>query len=651
MQMLRDTRHPGLAPSDRIALVGLAGIGLSIATWFLFAATDMLLGQSPTLLRAVFEPSESQGLVRLAIVVLVLLGTLIIQILSGQRFKIEQRLIVERERLQQMYEHSPESIVSMNPELSVIYANPAANRLFARQGQEGTLLGRPCQALWAHTESCDGCLAEEVEASGKVSSRVAKVLVAGEEHWFEQTVYPAFDESGALESLVEVSRDVTANVNAQRTIERMAYHDSLTDLPNRLLFRDRLVSALSQARRRHETVAIAYVDLDDFKNINDGLGHAVGDGVLQIVAERLQSLLRDEDTVARQSGDEFTIVARIAQREDADMLAERIADAIRPDMTVEGHLLNVSASIGIATYPHDGDNEADLLRCADAAMYNAKEAGTGTYRLFTPEMSELAADRLVLEADLRQAIANREFELFYQPQIDLRTGRAIGLEALIRWNHPTRGLLAPAEFIEFAEQSGFMSQIGPWVVRTACAQMRDWLDSGLDVGRVAVNLSAKEFVQYDVVQTVAEILAQTGLDPVRLELEITETTAMFSADHVVRTLRALRDVGVRVAIDDFGTGYSSMSYLKHFPVQTLKIAQTFMRDVHADPQSAAIASMLINLSCELGLDIVAEGVEHASELEFLRHRGCFVIQGFIYSPPVPAGEIRELLSRDLIPAG
>ena len=264
MQGLRDSKDPALSPADRIALVGLAGIGCSIAAWVLLAAADTLIGQSPTFSHALLEPTESQALVRLSAVVLVLLGTLIIQVLSGQRFKIEQRLMVERERLQQMYEHSPESIVSMNPGLSVIYANPAANRLFARQGEEGTLLGRPCQALWAHTELCDGCLAEEVRASGTVSSRVAKVVVAGEECWFEQTVYPAFDESGALESLVEVSRDVTANVNAQRTIERMAYHDSLTDLPNRLLFRDRLVSALSQARRRHETVAIAYVDLDDF---------------------------------------------------------------------------------------------------------------------------------------------------------------------------------------------------------------------------------------------------------------------------------------------------------------------------------------------------------------------------------------------------
>jgi EAL domain-containing protein (putative c-di-GMP-specific phosphodiesterase class I) len=283
-------------------------------------------------------------------------------------------------------------------------------------------------------------------------------------------------------------------------------------------------------------------------------------------------------------------------------------------------------------------------------MYRAKEIGRGAYRIYEAEMSESAADRLALETDLRRAIENDEFELFYQPQVDLRTGRPIGVEALIRWNHPKRGLLAPGVFLDFAEQAGYMSDIGPWVTRTACAQMSAWLEGGLDVGRMAVNLSATEFQQYDVAQTVVTILEETGLDPSRLEIEITETTAMHSGDKVVRTLHALRDIGVRIAIDDFGTGYSSMSYLKRFPVQTLKIAQTFMHDVNADSQSAAIASMLIDLCSELKLDVVAEGVELASELEFLRVRGCFVVQGFIYSQPVPAAEVEELLSRDLVPA-
>jgi diguanylate cyclase (GGDEF)-like protein/PAS domain S-box-containing protein len=447
-----------------------------------------------------------------------------------------------------------------------------------------------------------------------------------------------------------VVRDISERVAAQETIQRMAYYDPLTDLPNRTLFNDHLRSALAQAKRRNETVAVVFVDLDDFKAINDSLGHTIGDGVLKAVGERLTSLLRAEDTVARQSGDEFTVIARIADRCDVGLLADRILESIREGFNVDGHELHVSASLGVATYPHDGVTETELIKNADAAMYTAKEWGVNTYRLYSPDMGDSIADRLELQAGLSQALERDELELYYQPQVDMRDGSLVGVEALLRWNHPSLGMLLPRSFLELAEQAGFMGEIGKWVLEQACTQASTWHHEHRQFGRMAVNLSAREFVQQDIVENVARALTRTGLPPEMLELEITETIAMYNVEQILAILRLLRDTGVRVAIDDFGTGYSSMSYLKRFPVQTLKIAQTFMRDVHIDLQSAAIASMLISLCRELDLDIVAEGVEHPSQLEFLRERGCYVIQGHIFSAPLAAADLEAFLDAGVVVA-
>ena len=631
------------ASADRVAFVAVAGVAVCLAVWVLLACVDLALGQADSLAGALFHPTGTQTLARLGAVALVLVATLIVQMLTRQRARLEQRLMVEHDKLLQTYEHSNEPILCLDPDMTITYANTAASNYFAANRNVSTLVGMHCaDAVWGegHREQCLGM---EVLRRGETTQRTVHDTADGADRWFEETVFAAFNEDGEVEQLIEVFRDVTEHVSAQRTISHMAYHDPLTDLPNRMMFNDRLINALAQAKRRGETVAVGYVDIDDFKGINESLGHETGDAVLKEVATRLVDTMREEDTVARQSADEFTFIARMASREDASILAQRILTALGSDFEVGGRTVSLSASIGIATYPDDGVEQAQLLRCADAALYRAKELGHGSYRLYVPEMSRSATDRLKLETALRRAIDKGEFELFYQPQIDSRYGSPIGVEALIRWNHPEEGLLAPAAFIEFAEKAGFMSQIGPWVMRTACVQASAWQDAGLKFGRMAVNLSAKEFEQYDMVEMVERILNETGLEPSHLELEITETVAMKSPESMIETLQCLRDLGVRVAIDDFGTGYSSMSYIKKLPVQTLKIAQTFMRDVHLDAQNAAITTMLIGLCQELELDIVAEGVEHPSELEFLRKQGCFVIQGYIYSPPLPAGEASALL--------
>lgn len=445
-----------------------------------------------------------------------------------------------------------------------------------------------------------------------------------------------------------VARDITERMEAERTIRHMAFYDALTGLPNRSLLQERLVSALARAQRLGEHVAVLFLDLDDFKIINDTLGHNVGDHLLVMASERLVECVREGDTVARLAGDEFTILAHLGRADDAISVAERVLERLSAPFDVYGHTLHVTVSVGIALFPDHASQPDELLRRADAAMYRAKEIGH-VYCMFEPEMAQKAAERLELESELRSALLNDELRLAYQPQVNVLNGKFIGVEALVRWQHPVHGELAPHKFLPVAEQSGLINRIGTWVLKTACTDAKAWHDAGLGFGRLAVNLSAREVLQSDIVELVTQTLCDTGLDPSLLELEITENTALHG-DDVTERLSALRALGVRIAIDDFGTGYASLSYLKHCPVHTLKIAQTFMRDVHTNPQSGGIARLMISLCRELGLDLVAEGVEHPQQLDFLSQHGCHVIQGFIVCGPVTVGEItRRLVSMAAAP--
>ena len=547
------------------------------------------------------------------------------------------------DRYRQMVDGSPDMVVVFH-EGKVAFMNPEGARQLGC-GDPRHALGMSVADLWRPNGSGfdQNGLAEAVLA-GRLAKPVPVQLKRADGHLVdvELSVVPLSSDSGG-DSVQCVVRDITERVRAQRTIQRMAYYDPLTELPNRTLFRDRLATALAQGRRRSEAVAVAFVDLDDFKAINDGLGHGVGDGLLKVVGQRLRGLLREEDTVARQGGDEFTVVARIADRDAAQVLGERIMSCVSEPIVVEGHTLHVTASVGVATYPEDGTLGSDLLSNADAAMYSAKKWGRNVCRVFEPEMTDDVVDRLDLEQGLRHALDDGQFELHYQPQVDMRDRRVVGVEALLRWNHPERGQLLPAAFLEIAEQAGLMGEIGHWVLVTACKQAAVWRSDGLAFGRVAVNLSAREFVQQDIVENTRQALELTGLPPEMLELEITETVAVYSVDQVLAILLLLKEMGVRVALDDFGTGYSAMGYVKRFPIQTIKIVQAFMRDVDVDLHSQAIASMLIQLCRDLGLCVIAEGVEHVRQLEFLRDRGCYVVQGNVFSEALPADRIAPLL--------
>jgi diguanylate cyclase (GGDEF)-like protein/PAS domain S-box-containing protein len=561
-----------------------------------------------------------------------------------RRERTAAALVESEERYRALVDDSPDMVL-VHKDGEIVYLNPPGALLLGL-ADVSEAAGWPVRRIWevGSTEFSEADI-EAALMSGVSRRPVAALLARPDGGFIDVEMSVARLEYGGERAVQCVVRDITERIHAQRTIERMAFYDSLTDLPNRALFNERLTTALAQARRREELVAVVFVDLDDFKTINDTVGHVVGDGVLVAVANRLRALLRDEDTIARQSGDEFTIIARVANREDAATIASRVLESLRDSVNVDGFELHVSASVGVSVYPVDGLDESELVRNADTAMYRAKELGRNVYRLYTPDMSESAFDRLELEAALRVAVEQHQFVLYYQPQVDASTGRIVGVEALVRWQHPTQGILPPRAFIHLAEQAGFMGELGLWILRTACTKAARWNSSGHAFGRICVNLSAREFVQQDVVANVKQVLEETMLDPDMLELEITESVAMHNIEHVFTTLGALREIGVRVAIDDFGTGYSSMSYLKRFPINTLKIAQDFMRDVHVNVQSAAIAGMVIDLCRELELDVVAEGVEFVEQLDFLQGRGCNVIQGFLFSPPVPEDALIEFLAR------
>jgi diguanylate cyclase (GGDEF)-like protein/PAS domain S-box-containing protein len=438
--------------------------------------------------------------------------------------------------------------------------------------------------------------------------------------------------------------DISDRKRAEEQIEFHAYHDVLTGLPNRKLFTDRLTLSLTRSRRSGRSLAVMFIDLDHFKTINDRLGHTAGDELLIEMSRRLKNCIRDDDTVARLGGDEFTIIlSELRHPEDAANVAEKILDAVQMPLSISSVPIEVTASIGIALYPNDGADAESLLRNADSAMYRAKESGRNNYQLCTDEMKRRALERLSLESRLRRALYEDQLLLQYQPQISLVTGRIIGAEALVRWNDPERGLVEPSGFIPFAEESRLIVPLGEWVLRTACKQTREWQRHGRGPGRIAVNLSARQFQQHDLVDMVGRILKDVGLDPGTLELEITETTAMQDGEVTIEVLRSLREIGVATSIDDFGTGYSSLNYLRRFPINAVKIDREFVRDLATDEGDAAIVSAVIGMARNLGFRVVAEGVETQQQYAFLQRRQCDEAQGYFFGYPVAP----EVLGRAL----
>jgi len=522
----------------------------------------------------------------------------------------------------------------------VVYVNPAFERITGYRSDE--IVGQGCQTILGDEgQPAQAALLAAFREGREGRALLHSVRKDGSPFWMELHLAPVLDEFGRVSHHVAVQNDVTENVRYQQELEYQANHDTLTGLANRNLLRDRLDQAIAYGRRDRRTMAVAFIDLDNFKFVNDSQGHPAGDALLKQVAGRLAGCIRASDTVARMGGDEFVLL--LFDQPEGPSLAttlDRILTEIAQPYRVGAHEFNLSCSIGCALFPEHGEAVETLLQRADIAMYNAKESGKNAVRTYSNELDQRFVRRVEIETDLRAALDQGQFFICYQPQVSAAGHRLIGVEALLRWRHPQRGVISPAHFIPVAEETGMIVAIGDWVLRQACADAMAWGRDGLPPMRVAVNLSARQFLKKDLVQSVADALAHSGLPPGLLELELTESLLMHNAELFIATLRDLKALGVELAVDDFGTGYSSLSYLKRFPVDRLKIDQSFVRELMTDTDSAAICQAVITLGHSLGLQVIAEGVESGEQAECLLGLTCDELQGYHFSKPVPDIELR-----------
>ena len=530
------------------------------------------------------------------------------------------------------------------PEHPTIYVNPAIERITGYAPDE--VIGR--NARFFLGDDLDQPAAEELRQllrehkTGKVLLRC--VTKDGRRWWNELSVAPVRDDAGIVTHTVSIFTDVSERKAQEEQLIRNAHQDALTGLATRALLGDRLNQAIASARRHHRRFGLLFVDIDNFKIINDSLGHGSGDALICIIARRLQACLREGDTAARLSSDEFVLLLTDLNNEhEIVSVGQRIRRLVAQAITLDHRELFVTASIGVSLYPRDGDDAATLLRNAEIAMHRAKEHGRNQLQVFTHEMQSCIVQRLSLETELRRALEREEFELYYQPKVCISTGQICGAEALIRWQHPHLGRVPPLDFIPLAEETGLIVPIGEWVIDTACAQSRAWLDAGLPVPKLGVNLSARQFHQNNLLGIILQSLRHNNVPPQLLELELTESMVMQDTSSAATILRQLKEVGLGLVLDDFGTGYSSLAYLRRLPVDVLKVDKSFIADVDTDPDDAAIAASVIALAHSLQLKVVAEGVETASQLIFLSRHRCDEIQGYYFSPPIKAEEFTALL--------
>ena len=566
-----------------------------------------------------------------------------------ERKASEEALFVEKERAQVTLNSIGDAVVCTDIAGNITFLNVVAEKMTGWPVEEAA--GHPMAEVLQITDATSSettpnpmALAVVRNLTMNLPPNCTLIRRDGFKIPIEDSVAPIHDRQGQATGAVIVFRDVSVARAMAEQLAHSAEHDFLTGLPNRMLLNDRVTQAITLAPRHKKKVVVLFLDLDGFKHINDSLGHPIGDKLLQSIGKRLVDCVRGSDTVSRQGGDEFVVLlSEVAQPEDAAISAVRLLQAVAEAHSIDKHDLHVSASIGMSVYPDDGLDAETLIKNADTAMYQAKENGRQSYQFFKPSMNIRAVERQSIEESLRRAMERQEFTLNYQPTIDLRTGEITGAEALLRWTHPVRGPVPPAQFIPVAEDCGLILPIGKWVLREACKQARAWQDAGLTLSTIAVNISAMEFRDDKFLDGVFAVLNDTGLDPKTLELELTESVLMKRAEATESILKTLRAKGVQVAVDDFGTGYSSLSYLRRLPIDALKIDQSFVRRITIAPDETTIVTAVISMGRSLKLRVVAEGVETQQQLAFLQEHECDEAQGYYFSRPVLPQQFAKLL--------
>lgn len=545
----------------------------------------------------------------------------------------------------QILDQIHESVITMDLAGFILSWNRGAENLFGYSSSE--VVGKNILFLYEGEESEEMGMVDNFLQYGGREMEVSRRKKNGERFWASLSLSPLRDNDGHAVGIIGYLSDITERKKAEQRINYLAYYDALTDLPNRSLFKQLVDKALLQSLRSNTVGALLFIDLNRFKPVNDTLGRHVGDVLLKQVAQRFRTALRENDIVARLGSDEFAVgILDINHHYHASLVVQKILAVMDSEFSVDGHALRINASIGISAFPQDGNDADTLLQKADIAMYKAKRGDgglSGSYAFYNDSMNQSIANRLHLESGLRKALENAEFYVLYQPKVDLKTNKMIGVETLLRWNHPDKGHIAPAEFIPVAEETGLIVQLDSWVMDMACAQARCWQDQGLPEIRIAVNVSAKEFND-DLPERILTLISKHQITPAWLEIEITESMLMHHTENVIAIMEKITALGVALALDDFGTGYSSLSYLKRFPIETLKIDRSFILGIPQDQNDCAIASAIIHLSKQLGLKVIAEGVETKEQLSFLANAGCDEVQGFLFARPLTPDQIQILFS-------
>ena len=563
-----------------------------------------------------------------------------------ERKAAESALKEAAKKYRAIFDGALEGMFQFSSDGGLLSANPYLAKMLGYDSLEGVFstVKDMAREAWAYPDECARFM-QEIDEHATIQGFECQFKRKGSSNiWVSLNARKVFGDDGQLLYYEGFATDITKRKVAEERVQFLAYYDALTGLPNRTLLQDRLVKALDSALRRKERVALLFLDLDRFKDINDSFGHSFGDLLLQIIAARFKSGVRKQDTVGRLGGDEFLIVlTNVKEIAYASFVAERLMRAMSAKFVIQGRSLSISCSIGISIFPEDGMDSESLLKNADAAMYSAKESGRNNFRFFAEDMNAQAVERVTLENSLRLALDKKELFLVYQPQMNIATGKIIGLEALLRWQHPTLGIVPPNRFIRIAENCGLIVPIGEWVLRTACAQVRKWQDEGIPVMSIAINVSTVQLRQKDFCELIRSVLNKTGLDPQYLELELTESIFLTDADETLSTIKKLKAMGLTLAIDDFGTGYCNFIYLRQFRISKLKIDRSFIRDVAVNPDYVAITTAIISMAKSLNIKVLAEGVEDEAQMSFLRAHQCDEIQGYYFSKPLAVDKVAAKL--------